>query len=101
MITEGIRMGWGVTTRLPRIANDEDLVYTDKTRDGKQLVITRGTPVSSAGYFVLSDPTIFPAPHSFNPDRWLIIEDDGSVQRNVKLEKYLVSFGRGRGSAWG
>lgn len=94
-------MGWGVTTRLPRIANDEDLVYTDKTRDGKQLVITRGTPVRSAGYFVLSDPTISPAPHSFNPDRWLIIEDDGSVQRNVKLEKYLVSFGRGRGSAWG
>lgn len=95
VVAEGIRMGWGVTTRLPRIANDEDLVFTDKTRNGKKWVIPRGTPVSSVGYFVLSDPMIFPDPHTFKPDRWLRTEADGSVKRNVKLEKYLVSFGKG------
>jgi cytochrome P450 len=94
VIAEGIRMGWGVTTRLPRIANDEDLVYTDGTRDGKEWVIPRGTPVSSTGYFVLSDPMIFTEPHTFNPDRWLIVEE-GTVRRNFKLERYLVSFGKG------
>lgn len=95
VITEGIRMGWGVTTRLPRIATDEDLVYADATRNGKKWVIPRGTPVSAVGYFVLSDPMIFPDPHTFKPERWLITEADGSVRRNVKLEKYLVSFGKG------
>lgn len=95
VVVEGIRMGWGVTTRLPRIANDEDLVYTDATRNGKEWVIPRGTPVSSVGYFVLSDPMIFPDPHTFKPERWLVTEADGSVKRNVKLEKYMVSFGKG------
>ena len=95
VIAEGIRIGWGVTTRLPRIANDEDLVYVDKTRGGKKWDIPRGTPVSSVGYFVLTDPIVFPDPHTFNPDRWLITESDGSVRRNFKLEKYLVSFGKG------
>ena len=96
VINEGIRMGWGATTRLPRIAPDEDLVYTDSTRGGKQWVIPRGTPMSSTGYFVLSDPTIFPDPLTFNPSRWLITDPaDGTVRRNIKLERYLVSFGKG------
>lgn len=103
VINEGIRMGWGATTRLPRIAPDEDLMYTDRTQETeKQWLIPRGTPMSSTGYFVLTDPTIFPSPLTFNPSRWLLTSPSTSssngtvtVRRNTKLETHLVSFGKG------
>ena len=36
------------------------------------------------------DPTIFPDPYSFRPDRWM-----GTPADRARLEKHLVPFGRG------
>lgn len=38
-------------------------------------------------YFVMMDPSIFPEPTEFRPERWL--------DSNNRLDKYLVAFGRG------
>ncbi|TQS33714.1 hypothetical protein Golomagni_05931, partial [Golovinomyces magnicellulatus] len=84
VIKEGLRLSYGVTTRLPRISN-EDMIYKDH-------VIPAGTPVSQAPYHVLVHPDIFPEPEVFRPERWL--ETPG-------LDKYLVSFGRGTRSCIG
>ncbi|KAK1580039.1 cytochrome P450 [Colletotrichum navitas] len=82
VIREGLRLSYGVTTRLPRIAH-HDIEY-------KGYRIPAGTPVSQSCYFVLMNPSVFPEPKAFRPERW--IEAEG---QNKRLDKYLVSFGKG------
>lgn len=79
VIKEGLRLSYGTTTRLPRIAR-EDIKY-------KNYTIPAGTPVSETPYFVLMHAGVFPEPTQFKPERWL--------QPGARLDKYLVSFGRG------
>lgn len=50
----------------------------------------RQTPVSQAIYFVHHDPTIFPEPEKFDPERWIRASNDGT-----NLKKYMVSFNKG------
>ena len=45
------------------------------------------TPVSMTGSFMHDNPSIFPDPRSFRPERWLQSKD--------RLQKYLVPFSRG------
>lgn len=47
-------------------------------------------------YFVLTDLTIFPEPTEFRPERWIEAAAQGG-----RLDKYLVSFGRGSRSCVG
>ncbi|KAK3331479.1 cytochrome P450 [Apodospora peruviana] len=79
VIKEGLRLSYGTSVRLPRIAH-QDIKYKD-------YVIPAGTPVSQTPYFVLMHPDPFPEPTEFRPERWL--------QPGRRLDKYLVSFGRG------
>ncbi|OGM44636.1 hypothetical protein ABOM_007463 [Aspergillus bombycis] len=64
VIHEGLRLSFGVLTRLPRVAPFEALNY-------KGHIIPPGTPVSQSTYFVNMDPQHYPDPHTFNPERWL------------------------------
>ncbi|KAK4497348.1 hypothetical protein PRZ48_011799 [Zasmidium cellare] len=57
VIQEGIRLTGGITTRLPRVAN-EPLRYED-------WIIPAGTPVSETINFILMDPVIFPEPLAY------------------------------------
>ncbi|KAH8651124.1 cytochrome P450 [Xylariales sp. PMI_506] len=82
VVREGLRLSYGVTTRLPRIAH-EDIKYKDH-------IIPAGTPVSQTPYFILMHPSIFPDPDSFRPERWIDAAAHGD-----RLDKYLVSFGKG------
>ncbi|KAK2040890.1 cytochrome P450 [Colletotrichum somersetense] len=82
VIREGLRLSYGVTTRLPRIAH-QDIEY-------KGYRIPAGTPVSQSPYFVLMHPSVFPEPQTFRPERWIEAEDE-----NKRLDKYLVCFGKG------
>ncbi|KAI1620452.1 putative cytochrome P450 [Exophiala viscosa] len=83
VINEGIRLMYGVTTRLPRVSPTEPLRYKD-------WVIPAGTPVAQSNYFVHTDASIFPDPHSFDPDRWLRAADT-----KFRLDRYFVSFSKG------
>jgi hypothetical protein len=48
------------------------------------------TRVSETNYFVLTDPEIFPDPHTFDPDRWL-----RAAAKGQHLDKYMVNFSKG------
>ncbi|KAK4651943.1 hypothetical protein QC762_606940 [Podospora pseudocomata] len=95
IVHESLRMMPGVSHRSARIARTEDLVY--RTRDGKtEWVIPRGTPIGMTSMINHFDEELFPNPHSFSPERWLI---DGKP--NYKLQKFLIAFGKGSRSCIG
>ncbi|KAB2099215.1 hypothetical protein AG0111_0g12460 [Alternaria gaisen] len=79
VINEGLRCAHGVSSRQPRVATGEDLTYA-------QYTIPRGTPVTQSPYLLHMDPTIYPDPFAFRPERWI---------ENPKLTRYLFAFGRG------
>ncbi|GAQ36803.1 cytochrome P450 [Aspergillus tubingensis] len=83
VLKEGLRLSSLVSTRLPRVAPDEELHF-----HGYE--IPRGVPVSMTTFFILRDPKIFPEPLQFIPERWLLEPEDLR-----KLERYLVPFSKG------
>ena len=88
VVSEGFRKSYGVTQRLPRVSPDAPLVYKD-------WVIPPGTPVSMTSIFMHDNPTNFPNPQVFDPDRWLKADSER------RLGKYLVNFTKGTRSCLG
>ncbi|RHZ49181.1 cytochrome P450 [Aspergillus thermomutatus] len=82
VMLEGIRLSYGVTARLPRIAPFNALKFRDWT-------IPPGTPVSMSCLLMHHDETIFPDSHRFKPERWL------DPAERKRLEKYMVAFSKG------
>ncbi|KAL2810298.1 cytochrome P450 [Aspergillus granulosus] len=85
VISESLRLATPVISRSPRVAPDETLAY-------KNYFIPPGTPIGSSSLFVHLNPTIFPNPKQFNPDRWLQAKNDVTGGR---LNHYLTSFNKG------
>jgi cytochrome P450 len=79
VVQETHRFSHGVTGRLQRISPDKPIKYED-------WLIPAGTPVSMTSLIQHKDPSKFPSPEHFNPDRWL----SGKTP-----EKYLVPFCKG------
>ncbi|TVY42179.1 Cytochrome P450 monooxygenase [Lachnellula occidentalis] len=84
VVSEGLRLQHGATTRIPRVARGEVMKYKDRE-------IPVGTPISSTPYIILMNPTLFPHPGAFLPERWLL--ENGEFDRG--LEKYMVGWGKG------
>ncbi|KAF7505016.1 hypothetical protein GJ744_001470 [Endocarpon pusillum] len=84
VIQEGLRLSFGPVSRMPRVSPHDALQYKD-------YVIPPGTPVSQSAYFVHTDPSIYPDPHTFDPDRWI-----RAAQEGVVLDKYIANFTKGR-----
>ena len=89
-IREGIRLSYGVTSRMPRLAH-KDLQYKDWT-------IPARTPTSMTIVDVNHDEEVFPDPHNFIPDRWL---DNPKTKKGDSLEHYFVGFSKGARSCIG
>ncbi|KAJ6185655.1 hypothetical protein N7519_006956 [Penicillium mononematosum] len=83
VVWETLRVSTGIASRSARVAPNEALVYKNHT-------IPAGTPVSETNYFVLTDPEIFPDPHTFDPDRWL-----RAAAKGEHLDRYMVNFSKG------
>ncbi|KAJ9245692.1 hypothetical protein DTO169E5_411 [Paecilomyces variotii] len=83
VVQEAIRLTYGLVVRIPRISPQEALQYNG-------FVIPPGTPVSQSTYLVNNDPSAFPNPQVFDPERWVKAAQDG-----VNLDKYMVSFSKG------
>lgn len=95
VIHEALRMTPGISSRAARIARAEDLVY--RSQDGEvEWVIPRGTPIGMTSMINHWNEELFPRPDDFLPERWLL---DG--QPNHRLEKMLISFGKGSRSCLG
>jgi hypothetical protein len=106
VVQESFRLSFGAVGRLPRVAIQDALRYKNYViPPGVSTLICdmehRGelwankeqllkTPVSQSAYFVHTDPSIFPEPHTFKPERWA-----RAYQDNVPLTRYLVSFTKG------
>ncbi|KAK5166034.1 uncharacterized protein LTR77_008295 [Saxophila tyrrhenica] len=84
VINECLRLAFGAAGRFSRVATEEALQYGD-------YAIPPGTPVTQSTYFVHTDPSIFPKPFEFRPERWIEANKEG-----VPLDRYLVSFSKGR-----
>lgn len=80
---EILRISHGVMHRLQRVCPNQAIQYKDHT-------IPPGTPISMSSAMIHNDPSIFPEPRTFKPERWLPLDTTGA-----RLQKYLVSFSRG------
>lgn len=94
VISEGLRLSYGVTTHLQRVSPDQVMKFQDwDIPPGVSLPIhldvnltSSQTPVGMTSVLIHLNPTIFPDPHEFRPERWLL---------NPRLSRYLVSFSKG------
>ncbi|KIX02127.1 uncharacterized protein Z518_08066 [Rhinocladiella mackenziei CBS 650.93] len=89
-VKEGIRLAYGIASRLPRVART-DLKY-------KGWTIPAGTPVSMTIVDMNHDEEVFPQSHSFVPERWL---GNPTSKNGHSLERYFVGFGKGARSCIG
>ncbi|KAI3329026.1 putative P450 monooxygenase [Xylariaceae sp. AK1471] len=79
-VKEGLRLGHGVTQRLPRV-HRVDLQLG-------QYIIPRGTPVSMSAMTMHMDPSSFENPLIFDPSRWL-------GHRKERSQHLFVPFSKG------
>ena len=93
VISEGLRLSYGVSARTPRIATEEDLVYRGEIKGkGKvEHVIPRGWAIGCSAAVMHHNEDVFPDSQQYIPERWF---DDQGVKRK-DLEKCLLSFSRG------
>jgi cytochrome P450 len=84
VMDEGFRLSYGSMHRLSRSHPGESLRYGD-------WVIPRGTPVGYSAYMLHRNPSVFPEPEEFRPERWLGLEP----AERQRLRAHLNNFGRG------
>lgn len=91
VVTEGLRISCGISSRLQRVSPDSPLTFGD-------WVIPAGTPVSMSIYLTHNNPDYFPEPDQFRPERWLNMQNLPPEQRP---DRYFVPFSRGTRSCVG
>ncbi|KAL4879217.1 cytochrome P450 [Aspergillus karnatakaensis] len=83
VVNESLRLSTGIGNRSARVAPTIALEYNGYT-------LPPGTVMSQIHYFILMNPEIYPNPEEFDPNRWARAAANG-----VRLDRYLVNFGRG------
>lgn len=85
VIQEALRVSIGASHRSQRISPVDGVTFVDPATE-QQWRIPPGTPMSMSHVLLFQDPTIFPDPKSFKPERWI---------ENPGLEKYQFAFSKG------
>jgi cytochrome P450 len=88
VISEGLRMAGSVSGRLARSNPTAPIIYGSFT-------LPPGTVVSMTIRDLHTNPTIYPEPATFNPERWMDAND------RKRLEAYHVPFSKGSRSCIG
>ncbi|KAM0809196.1 hypothetical protein AB5N19_09539 [Seiridium cardinale] len=92
VISEGLRLSYGVSQRLTRIAPDENLVYRGQFNGSEiEYIIPSGTPIGMSNVINNHNPDAFPDSHKFMPERWLDVKD---AQRR-RMENSVTTFSKG------
>ncbi|KAH8810857.1 cytochrome P450 [Xylogone sp. PMI_703] len=90
VIQETLRVSYGCTSRLSRLAPDEVLTYTTPitpaTPTAKTYQIPKNTPLSLSTVILYHREDIFPDSYAFKPERWI---------ENPRLDRYMISLSRG------
>ncbi|KAJ2903702.1 Cytochrome p450 [Zalerion maritima] len=82
VIKEALRLAFGTSSRLSRVAPDETMQLFDKEKN-KTWKIPPGTVVSMTSYKTQTDPTIYYDPFGWHPERW--IEDGGRQEKDLPV----------------
>jgi cytochrome P450 len=91
VVAEGLRLSYGLATRLARVAPDEPMHF--RSWDGAiERVVPPGVPVGMTAVHIHHDERIFPDSFAFAPERWL---DPITGVRKRDLDGYLLSFSKG------
>ncbi|KAI1128167.1 cytochrome P450 [Nemania abortiva] len=85
-LKEALRLN-GLVGNLARCSPDETITY-------KQWKIPKNTPVGMSIYAMHTDPSVFPDPMQFKPERWL-------GEYNPMMDKNFVPFTKGSRSCLG
>lgn len=92
VISEGLRLSYGVAARTARIATEEDLVYRGEWHKRPvEHVVPRGYAVGMSTVLTHHDEGVFPDSHEFVPERWI----DENGQRRKEVERGMMAFSRG------
>jgi cytochrome P450 len=83
VIKEGLRLSFHPPGRLPRV------IETDAGIELNGYHVPKGTIVGMSSWMMHRDPTVWPEPDKYSPERWL---DPAEAKR---LDKYLVNFSKG------
>lgn len=83
MIKEGLRLSFGVMSRLPRVVPSPGATFYDH-------FLPAGTAISMSGWMMHRDPEVFPDPMTFDPERWM-----KGPEEFRRLDRNMVPFGRG------
>jgi len=81
-VKEALRLALGPMARLQRL-NPYDTMHFHGWE------IPRGTPIGMTHKLVHHNPTLFPDPHKFEPERWM------QGEKSKALERYLLTFSKG------
>ncbi|KAK1220243.1 hypothetical protein PQX77_017008 [Marasmius sp. AFHP31] len=81
VVKESLRLSHGVPGPMPRVIDKPGTVISGHP-------VPVGTVVSSSTYFSHMNPSVFPSPERFMPERW-----SGSNAQD--LEKHLLAFSKG------
>ncbi|KAI0812130.1 cytochrome P450 [Xylaria sp. FL0064] len=81
IIKESLRLSYGVMHRLPRVSPDVPIQY-------KEYEIPISVPVGMSAYLMHSDPSAYPSPGEFIPERWM-----GEI--DPAMHRSFVPFCRG------
>ncbi|KAG8168028.1 hypothetical protein KVR01_003717 [Diaporthe batatas] len=87
-VKEGLRLGMANPTRLTRVVPPG----ANLTVDG--ISIPANAVVGCAAYVLHHDPTIFPDPFAFRPERWIDDEWNCGLYR-PHMDRSLIAFGAG------
>jgi len=82
VISEGLRLSYGLSTRLARISPNEPLRF-------HEWEIPAGVPVGMTSIMMHHNEDIWPDSMRFAPERWL------DPQEAKRLDKYVVAFTKG------
>ncbi|KAF4452141.1 cytochrome P450 oxidoreductase [Fusarium austroafricanum] len=92
VINEGLRLGYGVSSRSARVPTTEDLVYRGEfNKKPMTLVIPRGYAIGMSAAIAHHDEANFPDSYSFIPERWL--NEDNKPRKD--LERSMIAFSKG------
>ncbi|KAI0447310.1 cytochrome P450 [Xylaria telfairii] len=79
---EGLRLSPAIGTRMARISRQGELSYGN-------WIIPRGTPVGMTTLLMHMNPSLYPNPKEFIPDRWL------STESRRAADKVYAPFSKG------
>ncbi|KAL5001375.1 cytochrome P450 [Aspergillus recurvatus] len=92
VIHEGLRLSYGISQRMPRIAPTETLFYRGEHNGRKvEYSIPAGTPMGMSNAINHHNENAFRDSNKFMPERWTDVDD---AQRR-RMESCLTSFSKG------